>query len=199
MSGDPRWEAVVDLAVDGILVIDEGGRIESFNRAAEDIFGYGADEIVGRNVSVLMPEPHRTGHDGYLDRYLETGEAGIIGVGREVQGIRKDGSAVPLYLGVSEVEIGGSRRFAGIVRDLTQGKAAEAELREAREHLERPGRGANGGARPAGAGAAGRHGPRPRPDLLRGPGPAVRLRQRAVPGLVRPRGPARPGGAWSGT
>ncbi len=123
--------AVVDTAVEGIISIDEGGVIQSFNRAAERIFGYRADEIIGRNVSVLMPSPYREEHDGYIRNYLATGRKKIIGIGREAMGLRKDGTLFPLELSVSEFRYADQRMFAGIVRDITERKELERYLAEA--------------------------------------------------------------------
>ena len=124
-----RVEAVVDLAVDAIVTIDDGGIIESANQAVRAVFGYAPEELPGRNVSVLMPEPYHGEHDGYLDHYLTTGEKRIIGIGREVVGRRKDGSEFPMELGVSEVRLQGHRSFVGIIRDISERKKAEEELR----------------------------------------------------------------------
>ncbi|MCO6415807.1 PAS domain S-box protein [Siccirubricoccus sp. KC 17139] len=124
---ETRLRAVVDTAVDAIIVIDGRGRVQSFNRSAETIFGYAADEVVGRNVSTLMPEPDASRHDGYLAHYSETGERRIIGIGREVEGRRKDGSTVPLDLSIAEWrDAGGARFFTGIMRDITLRKEVEA-------------------------------------------------------------------------
>jgi|AGTN01.2.fsa_nt_gi PAS domain S-box/PAS domain S-box/PAS domain S-box len=127
---EARTGAILDAAVDGIVTIDERGRIEGFNRGAETIFGYRADEVVGRNVNMLMPEPDRSQHDGYLRNYLWSGKAKIIGSGREVQGQRKDGSLFPMDLAVGEARLGGRRIFAGTVRDITGRKRIESSLRE---------------------------------------------------------------------
>lgn len=126
-SGDvgARFRAVMDAAVDGIIIIDERGLIETANPAAEKLFGYVSDEMVGRNVSMLMPSPYREEHDGYLENYSRTKDAKVIGVGREVEGKRRDGSLFPLYLAVSEVEFDGRRIFAGFVHDLSTLKRAE--------------------------------------------------------------------------
>lgn len=117
--------AIVNNAVDGIITIDSQGAIETFNPAAERTFGYQASEVLGKNVKMLMPEPYRAEHDGYLSRYLQTGEARVIGIGREVSGRRADGSEFPLELGVSEVSVSGRRVFAGLVRDITERKNVE--------------------------------------------------------------------------
>jgi len=120
--------AIVTNAVDGIVTIDAHGVIHTFNPAAERLFGYGAAEVVGRNVTMLMPPPHRTDHDNYLATYLHTGERKIIGIGREVSAQRKDGTTVPIELSVSELGFGDRRLFAGTIRDLTERKRAAAEL-----------------------------------------------------------------------
>lgn len=127
-----RLKAVFETAVDGIITIDECGLIESVNAAAVRLFGYPADEIVGQNVKMLMPEPYRDEHDSYLGNYLRTGERKIIGIGREVQGRRKDGSVFPVELAVSETRLDGRRIFTGIVRDITTRRRAERALRESR-------------------------------------------------------------------
>jgi len=123
-----RSQAIADTTQDGIVVINEKGVIESFNLAAETMFGYKADETIGRNVSLLMPSPHRELHDGYLANYMHTGEKKIIGIGREVEGCRKDGLVFPILLNVSEFRIGTKRGFVGVIRDLAQAKDTEAEL-----------------------------------------------------------------------
>ncbi len=125
-TGRVRLDAVVNNVLDGIITIDESGRIESFNRACEDIFGYTAHEVMGQNVKMLMPEPYHSGHDGYLGSYITTGEAKIIGTaGREVQARRKNGEIFPIDLSVSAFTTDGVRHFSGIVRDITYAKAAE--------------------------------------------------------------------------
>ncbi|MEZ6127218.1 MAG: PAS domain S-box protein [Planctomycetaceae bacterium] len=125
-----RLRAVLDSAVDGIVTIDDRGHIEAVNPATERLFGYSASELIGRNVSMLMPSPDREQHDQYLANYLHTGERKIIGIGREVSGMRKDGSTFPLYLAVSEVSFGYRRVFTGFLHDLTQLRQAEEELRQ---------------------------------------------------------------------
>lgn len=120
--------SVMDNVLDGIITIDERGTIRSFNRPAEVIFGYDASEVVGKKVQTLMPEPYRSEHDGYVSRYLETGERKIIGIGREVTGLRKDGTTFPMDLAVSEFRLGEDRMFTGIVRNITERKRLEEQL-----------------------------------------------------------------------
>jgi PAS domain S-box-containing protein len=127
---EARTDAILDAAVDGIITIDEKGRIESFNRAAENIFGYSESEVLGHNVNMLMPEPDRSQHDGYLRNYLWSGQPKIIGIGREVRGLHKDGRVFPMDLAVGEARIGGRRIFAGTVRDISASKRTESRLRE---------------------------------------------------------------------
>ena len=128
--GDPLYRAVVDTAVDAIVVIDSSGAIRSANQATERIFGYAANELLGSNVNTLMPQPYADEHDGYLANYLRTGTKKIIGIGREVVGQRKDGSVFPMDLSVGEARDGSEPIFVGIIRDITERKAAEAALRE---------------------------------------------------------------------
>ncbi len=120
-----RLKSIVETAVDGIVTIDEQGVIESFNPAAERLFGYAADEAIGKNVSLLMPLPFAERHDEYLARYIATGENKIISIGREVTGLRKDGSTFPMRISVGEFRLGDERRFTGIVHDLTELKQKE--------------------------------------------------------------------------
>jgi PAS domain S-box-containing protein len=133
---ETRAATVLDTVLDGILVIDDGGVVSTFNRGAEAIFGYAAVEVLGKNIRMLMPEPDRSRHDGYLRQYKETGHAKIIGVGREVVGARKDGSRVPLELSVTEMWLEGKRCYTGLLRDISQRKAAEAALAKKNEELE---------------------------------------------------------------
>jgi len=129
-ASEARWRSVIESAVDGIVAIDSRGRIESFNPAAQRLFGYTEAELVGRNVNVLMPAPHHDEHDGYLTRYLTTGEQHIIGIGREVTGLRRDGSTFPLHLSVGEMLVNGERKFTGILHDLSSRIQIEERLRE---------------------------------------------------------------------
>jgi len=127
--GDIRWRSIIESAVDGIVLIDTRGRIEAFNPGAERLFGYTEAEVLGKNVSMLMPSPYREEHDGYLERYLNTGDARIIGIGREVSGMRRDGSVFPLHLSVGEMVVAGERKFTGIVHDLSARVSLEQQLR----------------------------------------------------------------------
>ena len=133
---EARTQAILQTAVDGIITIDMRGIIESLNPAAERLFGYSADEVIGHNVTLLMPSPYREEHDGYLARYLQTGAPHIIGIGREVRGQRRDGTTFPMALAVSEIDLDGLRLFTGIVHDLSARVQAEEALRQARDELE---------------------------------------------------------------
>lgn len=132
-----RLAAIVDTAVDGIITIDERGTVETMNPSAEHIFGYPAREVVGRNISMLMPEPYHSEHDGYLERYRRTGERRIIGIGREVRGRRQDGTEFPMDLAVSATRLGTRRIFTGLVRDITARKRLEQEILEISDHEQR--------------------------------------------------------------
>ena len=129
-------QAIISTTVDGIITINEQGIVETFNPASEKIFGYTAKDVIGKNVSMLMPSPYKEEHDEYVSNYLRTGEKKIIGVGREVEGKRKDGTTFPLYLGVSDFFVKDQRRFTGIVRDLTKEKKAEQSFTETQRRLE---------------------------------------------------------------
>lgn len=130
-----RFRGVVNQAADGIITIDERGTIEMSNPALTRIFGYESAELLGQNVSMLMPQPFRDAHDGYLANYLRTGEAKVIGLGREVRGRRKDGSEFPLELTVTEIQLARGRLFTGMVRDVTARAQAEGALRASEERL----------------------------------------------------------------
>ena len=128
--------AVIGTAVDGIMVIDEEGMVRLYNAACVELFGYGPEDVVGRNVSMLMPAHHRENHDGYLAAYKETGKARVIGIGREVTAQRKDGSEFPILLSVGEAWHNDTRFFVGIVHDITEQKQSEERLRVAKEAAE---------------------------------------------------------------
>jgi len=136
MDSEARTRAILDTAVDAIVTIGGGGVIQAVNPAMTVLFGYEADELVGANISMLMPSPDREQHDGYLDRYRRTGERRIIGFGRELVGQRKDGSLVPLHLSVGEMELGGRRVYTGILRDITAQREASTALERARDDAE---------------------------------------------------------------
>ena len=127
-ESDALARAILATTVDGIITIDAQGHVETFNPAAERIFGYDAAEVIGKNVHVLMPEPYHSEHDGYIQAYHQTGRRRIIGIGREVTGRRKDGSTFPMDLAVSEVALpGGGRIFTGLVRDISGRRELEQE------------------------------------------------------------------------
>jgi PAS domain S-box-containing protein len=128
--------AVLDHVLDGIISIDANGIVETFNPAAELIFGYDAGEVIGRNVNLLMPEPYRSQHDAYVQNYLRTGVPRIIGIGREARGLRKNGEEFPLDLSVSEMKLDREPKFISILRDITERKRAEEQLRRLNEELE---------------------------------------------------------------
>ena len=121
--------AIVATAAEGIITLDARGRIQSFNRAAEKMFGYKAGEVIGEDVHLLMPEPFREQHDQYVDNYIRTGESHIIGTGREVMAQRRDGSTFPIHLAASEIEVDGERCFTGMIRDISDQRAAEESIR----------------------------------------------------------------------
>ncbi|HKR89963.1 MAG TPA: PAS domain S-box protein [Phenylobacterium sp.] len=132
---EDHLQSILDTVPDAMVVIDEHGRIHSFSAAAERQFGWSSAEVVGRNVSVLMPEPYRSAHDSYLGRYMSTGERRIIGIGRVVVGERKDGATFPMELAVGEMKSGEHRFFTGFVRDLTERQAAERRLQDLQGQL----------------------------------------------------------------
>lgn len=132
-----KLKAIVDSTVDGIITIDDKGKIESFNKACSTIFGYENTEVIGKNIKVLMPEPYHSEHDTYLENYNTTGEKKIIGIGREVKGKRKNGEIFPLDLSVSEVNVHGYKIYSGIVRDISDRKKSEEEIIRSNEELER--------------------------------------------------------------
>lgn len=133
---ESQERAIRDNVLDAIITIDERGVVQSWNRAAESMFGYQRGEVIGHNISIIVPTPHKEQHDHYLHNYLQTGRARIIGIGRDVEGQRKDGSVFPLNLGVTEVMLEGRRIFIGILRDISEQKASQEALRRAKEELE---------------------------------------------------------------
>jgi two-component system sensor kinase FixL len=132
--------ALLDAAVDAIVMIDEEQRITTFNPAAERLFGYSAESAIGQRVEMLMPEPYRSEHQGYVSRYMQTGEARIIGIGRETLGRRADGDTFPMLLSVGEARGPNGRRFVAIIRDLTAQRAAEQSARAVELRLSQVGR-----------------------------------------------------------
>ena len=133
-AGKPSVESILDTVIDAIIAIDERGIIQSINKAAEKLFGYSAQEIIGMNVNLLMPNPYSGEHDRYMQNYLRTGQAKIIGIGREVVAKKKDGTIFPVYLGVSEgPREGNNRFFTGVIRDITETKRAQDDLKRQNE------------------------------------------------------------------
>ncbi len=132
---EAHLQSILDTVPDAMIVIDENGIMQSFSSAAEQLFGYRAQEAIGSNVNMLMPSPYREAHDGYLTRYRQTGERHIIGIGRIVVGERKDGSTFPMELAVGEMRPGDGRFFTGFVRDLSQRQETEARLQELQSEL----------------------------------------------------------------
>ena len=132
---EAHLQSILDTVPDAMIVIDEAGLIRDFSPAAERMFGWRAAEMAGQNVNVLMPDPYRSAHDGYLQRYYRTGERRIIGKGRVVVGERRDGSTFPLELAVGEMQAQGQRFFTGFIRDLTERQQTEARLQELQSEL----------------------------------------------------------------
>jgi len=130
---EARLRSILETAPDAIITIDERGIVQSFSAAAEKLFGYAAGEVIGYNVNKLMATPHRENHDAYIARYLQTGEKRIIGIGRQVEAQRKDGTIFPMQLAVGEVELGGAHIFSGFISDLTQRVKMEEDLRQAQK------------------------------------------------------------------
>lgn len=128
-------DALMEAAGDAIIIIDEKGLIQRFNPAAEKMFGYSESEVRGRNVSLLMPEPNRGRHDGYLARYARTGEAAVIGKGRQETGLRSNGESFPMQLSVGEIRQADQRSFVGIIRDISEMRQAQEQVRHLEEQL----------------------------------------------------------------
>lgn len=138
-------QGILDTVVDGIVTIDELGLIRDFNPAAAKVFGYQPHEVIGKTVNMLMPEPYRDSHDGYVRRYLKTGASSVIGQRREFVGLRKGGEVFPMEIAVSELKVGEHRHFTGIVRDITEQKEAARALQESEERYALAAKGANDG------------------------------------------------------
>lgn len=135
-ESEKRFRAVLETTIDGIISINSKGMIELFNPAAERIFGYSADEVMGKSINILVPEPHRSLHDSYIENYLRTGVSKIIGMGREVMGVRKDSSFFPMELAVSEMKVENQYHFTGLVQDISVRKRAENALRESEQRMD---------------------------------------------------------------
>jgi two-component system sensor kinase FixL len=129
------FDVLMNAAVDAIVIIDERGTIQRFNRAAEGMFGYRETDVSGCSINLLMPEPHHSNHDSYLSRYSETGKAEIIGKGREVTGLKKDGGTFPIYLSVGEIKQANGNRYLGIIRDLSEVRATQEQVRKLEKQL----------------------------------------------------------------
>jgi two-component system sensor kinase FixL len=132
---DILFKALIATAVDGIMIIDDHGNVQVYSDSCERMFGYRADEVIGNNVNMLMPSPYHDQHDGYISRYLKTGEKRIIGIGREVVGRRKNGTTFAMYLSVGEGQLDGKTIFFGIVHDISARKANEQRIQELQKEL----------------------------------------------------------------
>lgn len=132
---EARLQSILETAPDAIIVIDDRGLIESYSAAAQRLFGFTAEEAIGRNIKILMPSPYRERHDGYMQHYMDTGERRIIGIGRVVVGQRKDGTTFPMELAVGEVIASGRRLFTGFIRDLTERQLNESRMQELQSEL----------------------------------------------------------------
>jgi two-component system, LuxR family, sensor kinase FixL len=139
-ESENKFNSIIKTAVDGIITIDIHGLMEMVNPAAQKLFGYDESELLGRNINMLMPEPDSSQHDGYIERYHRTGIPHIIGIGREVSGLRKDGSIFPFFLSISEVQLADRKVYTGFVHDITQQKVSEERLRRYASELERSNR-----------------------------------------------------------
>lgn len=134
-NSDVLFKTLIEIAVDGIMVIDEFGLIQVYNRTCERLFGYKAEEVIGQNVKILMPPPYHAEHDDYLTHYRDTGERRIIGIGREVVGRRKNGTTFAMYLSVGEGRFKDQRIFMGIIHDISERKANEQRIQELQNEL----------------------------------------------------------------
>jgi PAS domain S-box-containing protein len=128
---------IIDNVMEGIVVIDAKGQIATFNRAAENLFGYAAAEVMGRNVSVLMPEPHASGHDGNMARYASTGQTRVMGVERDLYGLRRDSTTFPISIRITEVQLYGARHFIGVINDITERKKINDQIAAYHAQLEK--------------------------------------------------------------
>src|SRR5215470_15037209 len=135
LAREAHLQSILDTVPEAMVVIDERGAMQSFSAAAERLFGYASNEVLGQNVKMLMPSPYRESHDGYIERYLGTGEKRIIGIGRVVVGERRDGSTFPMEHAVGEMKSRGGRFFTGFIRDLTERQQTEARLQELQSEL----------------------------------------------------------------
>src|SRR6266571_3967670 len=135
LAREAHLASILNTVPEAMIVIDEGGIVQSFSPAAERLFGYSAAEVIGKNIKMLMPSPYRENHDDYLRRYLRTGERRIIGIGRVVVGERRDGSTFPMELAVGEMRSSDQRFFTGFIRDLTERQQTEARLQELQSEL----------------------------------------------------------------
>jgi len=135
IAREAHLKSILDTVPDAMIVIDERGIMQSFSSAAERLFGYAAEEVLGKNIKTLMPSPYRENHDAYVQRYLQTGERRIIGIGRVVVGERRDGSTFPMELAVGEMRSANKRFFTGFIRDLTERQKTEARLQELQSEL----------------------------------------------------------------
>jgi two-component system sensor kinase FixL len=135
LAREAHLKSILDTVPDAMIVIDERGIMQSFSSAAERLFGYTAPDVLGKNIKILMPSPYQENHDGYLARYLRTGERRIIGIGRLVVGERKDGSTFPMELSVGEMRSSNQRFFTGFIRDLTERQQTEDRLQELQSEL----------------------------------------------------------------
>lgn len=134
-ESEERLRAVIETAVDGVIIIDSAATIRTFNPACQKLFGYGAEEVLGKNVKMLMPEPYRAEHDSYIQNYRNTGIRKIIGIGREVTGKRKDATTFPMELSVGEAQQNGEPVFVGIIRDISERKASDRAVQRSVDEL----------------------------------------------------------------